>query len=564
MIFKHPITYIKNNELENNVVSDLEFDQLKTDSSNNFLSIIINPKIKMGNISLLPNFSRYTTNKGYLKETQEILTSWKYKDLDINIYDKFLDKWKNIRNDKRFIERLFYIDIGYFKFLNHNERFLQVLSMYNLCSPILTLLIPICMLIIPLFILKLKGISITFTQYFNTLQMVLSKHALGNVFNIFKTLSWEKRVYGIISIVFYFFSVYQNTLSCIRFYNNFKNIHDDIFLIQNYITDTIDNVECFIEYIKDKSTYEDIKEEILEKKEQLNKLLLSINKISKFNVSLNKAKEIGYVMKLYYELHVLNDIDEIIEYTTGFNGFFDQYNQLSSLINNKTINKCKYKNGNLEFKKVFFPQILNNGEENINYVTNDVIIDKNIILTGPNASGKTTLLKSLLLNVILSQQIGFGFYENCKIQPYDVISCYINIPDTSDRDSLFQAEARRCRAIMNKNKNKNKRHFCIFDELFSGTNPLEATSSSYGFIKYLTDNNNFTFLLTTHLTKLCNLLDSVVENKHMKVNNDDEKFVYTYKIGSGLSNIKGGIKVLKDLEFPESIIKDSESILDKI
>ena len=55
MIFKHPITYIKNNELENNVVSDLEFDQLKTDSSNNFLSKIINPKIKMGNISLLPN-----------------------------------------------------------------------------------------------------------------------------------------------------------------------------------------------------------------------------------------------------------------------------------------------------------------------------------------------------------------------------------------------------------------------------------------------------------------------------------------------------------------------------
>ena len=68
--------------------------------------------------------------------------------------------------------------------------------------------------------------------------------------------------------------------------------------------------------------------------------------------------------------------------------------------------------------------------------------------------------------------------------PYDTIHCYLNIPDTSGRDSLFQAEARRCKEIL-ESLEDNKKHFCIFDELFSGTNPNEACASSYGFIKYL-------------------------------------------------------------------------------
>ena len=50
---------------------------------------------------------------------------------------------------------------------------------------------------------------------------------------------------------------------------------------------------------------------------------------------------------------------------------------------------------------------------------------------------ETTLLKSTLINLILSQQIGFGFYKSAYINPYKHIHCYINIPDTSGRDSLF-------------------------------------------------------------------------------------------------------------------------------
>ena len=151
---------------------------------------------------------------------------------------------------------------------------------------------------------------------------------------------------------------------------------------------------------------------------------------------------------------------------------------------------------------------------------------------------------------------GYGFYDTATIPLYNNIHCYLNIPDTSGRDSLFQAEARRCKEIIDSIDNK-KKHFCIFDELFSGTNPNEACSSSYGFINYMI-NKNVDFILTTHLHELCFKLDDNITNLNMEViENNILNFDYTYKIKTGISSVKGGIKVLKDLKYPESILSDS-------
>ena len=53
-----------------------------------------------------------------------------------------------------------------------------------------------------------------------------------------------------------------------------------------------------------------------------------------------------------------------------------------------------------------------------------------------------------MFNIILCQQIGCGFFDKADVKIYDFIHSYINIPDTSGRDSLFQAEARRCKEIL--------------------------------------------------------------------------------------------------------------------
>ena len=554
--FELPICYLKDKErIDSNIKEDLEFlkinDEVKDRPS--LLTKIFNPKSKLGNNNLTKQFEYFTVNKSFLKQSQKILTQMKPDDnleQKIKQYDDFYELWYNMKNDDKFADRYYYVDIDFFKFLNNNSYFLQILSLYNLLSPILSLCIPIIMLIVPFFMLKFSGVNITMTSYLNVLQNIFSKHALGNVINIIENVSWEKRFYALVSIGFYLFSIYQNSLVCYRFYKNFKQIHNDLFLLTEYLNTTIVNINEYSELIKTHDTYLVFLNKLQENKEKLISLKHSLDKISKFNLSAKKCNEIGYVMKYFYEIHTNDDIIDVIEYSFGFNGYIENLQSLCKLHKNKTIRKCKF-GKKLKFEKIYNPYLLDN-----NPIKNDIRFDNNIIITGPNASGKTTILKSILFNILISQSYGCGFYINATIPLYKKIHCYLNIPDTSGRDSLFQAEARRCKEIISSFK-QNEKHFCIFDELFSGTNPNEACCSSFGFIKYMLK-HKVDFILTTHLHELCHRLDDTIKNLKMEViEKDNLSFNYSYKIKNGISYIKGGIKVLQDLDYPPEIIEDS-------
>ena len=201
----------------------------------------------------------------------------------------------------------------------------------------------------------------------------------------------------------------------------------------------------------------------------------------------------------------------------------------------------------------------------LDYISNDCSFKKNMVITGPNASGKTTFLKTTMINIIFTQQTGLGFYSACVLHPYTHIHSYLNIPDTSGRDSLFQAESRRCKEILDiieTSDVKESRHLCTFDELYSGTNPEEATKSAYSFLVYLAKNSNVDFILTTHYTSICSRIKKTKNIENWKMDAiylENEEIQYTYKIKKGVSKIQGAIKVLKDMKYPKEII---DSILE--
>jgi hypothetical protein len=597
--FELPIFYLENKEkLDSNIINDLELlavneeteeydsvsnndnDNIKNDNNSDtskekgidqenqdktnrkcLMETVIQPKSKIGKERLHKLCEYYTNNKLFLKQTQKIIGSWKLDDNPFSKqkqYDKFYELWQNIKGDEKFIDRYYYVDVDFFKFLNHSSPFLQLLSIYNLVSPILSLILPVILLLVPFFMLKFSGIPITLESYYKVLMNIFSKHALGNIFTIMEDISWEKRIYAVVSVVFYVFSIYQNSIVCYRFYKNFKSIHEDLFLLRDYLTTTIENMNKLELACMKHNTYLPFVQSIYPHKEYCTKLLNELNVITDFDVTKlhTKSRQIGYIMKYFYEFHINKDIQSTIEFSIGMNSFVEHMNGLNKLSREKFINKCKF-GKKTKMKRAYYPCLMFNET-----VKNDIDLSKNMAITGPNASGKTTILKTVLFNLIFSQGFGYGFYSNATISPYNHIHCYLNIPDTSGRDSLFQAEARRCKEILESLEDGNK-HFCIFDELFSGTNPTEACASSYGFVKYLIEQKNIDFILTTHLMDLCKKLEHVVNNSHMNVEKQDEyTFKYTYQINRGISNVRGGLKVLFDLNYPECILAESTKLLE--
>ena len=255
-----------------------------------------------------------------------------------------------------------------------------------------------------------------------------------------------------------------------------------------------------------------------------------------------------------YDDSVYNDT---ILYSLGFNGYIDCLEGLQNNIQERKINFSAFvkSKGKAQFKNSYYGPL-----KDENPIKNTVKFKKNIILTGPNASGKTTMLKSTLINIILTQQFGCGFYDSAHINPFKYIHCYLNIPDTSGRDSLFQAEARRCKDILDLVKtNADETHFCGFDELYSGTNPDEAVTSSTAFLNYLIKNQNVGCILTTHFIKVCKKLEKnkSIANCHMETEKRNNMLIYKYKLVDGISEVKGGVAVLKEMDYPKEIIDNT-------
>ena len=566
--FKLPIEYLPNHvkhSLSPHVCEDLELAENRgSDVNKSMYQILFQPSHPFSESMIHEWKKHYTSDVQYLRDTQDVIQEMK-PITPIN-HKVITEIWKDTKEHPDFLEKYNYVEWEILESLNRSPGFLQILSTLNMLSPALSLIMPFLFLIFPFIILRIRGIPVSFSIYYETLKELAKYHFIGRTLTSFQSISLEKAIYLMMGAGFYFYQIYQNIVLCHRFYQNITKIYDQMSEFRDYLARTTVKMRGFVELHSYKKTYMGFCKTVSEHCRVLEKYhgeLCGIRGGGCDGTSasfLSKMSGVGYLLKCYYEMHANRKYEASIRYSFGFEGFLDNLWGVADHLMRGNVALSDFSTKGTKFVKQYYPAHLGQS------VKNNCDLSKKIVITGPNASGKTTFLKTTSINVIFTQQMGCGFYEGGSINPYTHIHSYLNIPDTSERDSLFQAESRRCKEIidiigggmvMGTPPQYAARHYCIFDELYSGTNPVEATRSAYAFMKYLGGFSNVDLILTTHYAAVCKKLRKSKEFKNYKMEvlqDDGGKIEYTYKMKSGISKIHGAIRILEDMNYPREIL----------
>jgi hypothetical protein len=566
--FKLPITYLDPSHvysLSPTVSNDLELIVSKDTPS--MYEYLFQPKHLFAKCTMPAWQEKYTTDINYLNDTQYIVENMgNYQaKMSSSSYspncEKLFDVWNSVKNDDSFLDKYSYMEWDLLKHLNNSSAFLQSISLVNIASPVISLSIPFLFMILPFLLLKFQGVPVTFSAYLDVLKHIAKNHFIGKALSNMGSISWDKIIYLLVTLGLYLLQIYQNVTSCIRFYKNVQRVNESLMEMRLYTKYSIESMENFLDLIDGRSSYFGFSNEVKSNLGILRRLNSELQFINPFSNSVKKLNEIGYMLKCFYKLYSDSEYTSALRFSMGFEGYINNLLGVNENLTKGVVSFAKFETngstetGGLELKQQYYPPLINEMP-----VKNTCKFDKNMIISSPNKSGKTTILKTTAINIIFSQQLGCGFYSSAKMVPYTHIHSYLNIPDTSGRDSLFQAESRRCKEIIDVIREQNSRatrHFCVFDELYSGTNPEEASKAGHAFLSYLSRFENVNFILTTHYFSICKKFKTSdkIQNYKMDVRvSEDGTFKYTYKVKKGISKIKGGIRVLKDMDYPKEIL----------
>lgn len=268
------------------------------------------------------------------------------------------------------------------------------------------------------------------------------------------------------------------------------------------------------------------------------------------------------------------------KYNTVFKSIIKFVGEIDFITNNaKNVKKYKYcrpvinnenndnDNGSFLRAKSIRHPIIEQIEEKLEYVSNDICLGYNnsdgILLYGVNASGKSSLMKSIGLSVIMAQSGMFVPCQEFEYKPYHNIYTRISNNDNIFKgQSTFAVEMSELRSIL---KRANNNSLVLGDELCSGTEWISGQSIVAAGIIYLAK-KNASFIFATHMHQLVDIdeikeLDNV-HYKHLKVLYDYEtsKLVYDRKITDGVGSSTYGLEVCKAMDLEPDFLDIANNI----
>ncbi|MCO6293428.1 MutS-related protein [Staphylococcus epidermidis] len=213
--------------------------------------------------------------------------------------------------------------------------------------------------------------------------------------------------------------------------------------------------------------------------------------------------------------------------------------------------KINYNINGLQMKSIIHPLL---DEENA--IANTIDISNHILLTGSNASGKSTFMKAVALNLILAQSIQTATAHSFIYQPGYVMTSMANADDVLSGDSYFMSELKSIRRLFN--THQCNKIYCFIDEIFKGTNTTERIAASESVLSYLDNQKAYQVIAATHDVELSTLLENTYNNYHFNESIQENSIFFDYKIKPGKANTRNAIELLRITQFPIDIYQRAQ------
>lgn len=191
-------------------------------------------------------------------------------------------------------------------------------------------------------------------------------------------------------------------------------------------------------------------------------------------------------------------------------------------------------------------------------VSNTSSLGKCTLVTGSNASGKSTYIKAVAINAILAQTINTVIAERWTMKPSYIVTSMAIQDNVLNGDSYFIAEIKSLNRII-KLIEEGKPCLSFIDEILKGTNTIERIAASAAIMEWLSLNIGMN-VLASHDIELTEIAENMYVNYHFRESIENGEVQFDYKIHSGPSKSRNAIKLLEMLRYPKSITNRSNRL----
>lgn len=190
-------------------------------------------------------------------------------------------------------------------------------------------------------------------------------------------------------------------------------------------------------------------------------------------------------------------------------------------------------------------------------VANSITVQNGTLVTGSNASGKSTFLKNIAINAILAQTIDTAVATQYKAPFLKTMTSMALNDSLESGESYYIVEIKSLKRILDESK-KELPLLCIIDEVLRGTNTIERIAASSQILSQLNRSNVLVFA-ATHDLELSYILEKEYTNYHFEEEISDDDIHFNYMLKPGRTNTRNAIRLLELLGYDEAIIKGSQA-----